>query len=68
MLPLEEFAHNVLIAGESESDKTAMLSIILNHFTTQAPEVGIIYFTFDKGFDKTSIDFDYSYEYGSPGL
>lgn len=62
---IEQFAHNVLIAGESERDKSVLLKMILNTFAARASDIGVLYFTFDKGFE-TDLEFDCRYRFSSP--
>ncbi|KKN01528.1 hypothetical protein LCGC14_1126810 [marine sediment metagenome] len=66
--PLKNFKGNLLISGKDRSERTALLSHVLNQFYARFPDIGVLLIQLGSHKDTYLYHLDRSYEYGDPVL
>ncbi|MHA2182981.1 MAG: hypothetical protein ACXAAH_16295 [Promethearchaeota archaeon] len=67
-IPLRNLKGNVLISGSDRSEKTALLSHVLNQFHTDFPDVGVLLIKLASSKNTYLYHLDKVYEFGDPEL
>ena len=65
---LRSFKGNVLISGGARSERTALLSHVLNQFYTRVPEIGVLLIQLGSSEETYLYHLDKVYQYGAPEL
>ena len=66
--PLKNFKTNLLISGGSRSERTELLSHVLNQFYATLPDIGVLLIQLGSNKDTYLYQLDKVFEYGTPEL
>ncbi|HEC40703.1 hypothetical protein LCGC14_0578880 [marine sediment metagenome] len=66
--PLNSLKGNLMISGEGRSERTALLSHILNQFYARHPDIGVLLIQLGSNEDTYLYHLDKVFEYGDPEL
>jgi len=67
-IPLEYFKYNILIYGKDHTEKSILLSHILNQLYTRVPDIGVLLIKLHSNVDTHLYHLDRVYRYGTQDL
>ena len=67
-IPLSNLKGNLLISGGARSERTALLSHVLNQFHSEFSDIGVVLIQLGSNEDTYLYNLDKVYEYGDPEL